>query len=87
MENLAKCAAHAKAAGLSYGQYMAVKGETRKAEAPKQKSEFMKKCQRCGNEFYWPYKRRKIFCDSYCQKAAAADRYRREKAKEDNADD
>lgn len=86
MENLDKCDAGAKAAGISYGQYMAIKGENPKTEEPK-KSEFLKKCQRCGNEFYWPYKRTKIFCDAYCQKAAASDRYRREKARGENAGD
>lgn len=86
MGNLAKCAALAKEAGISYGQYMAVKGETPKKETPKQNSEFLKKCQWCGKEFYWPYKRRKIFCDSYCQKASAAERYRRRKARGDNGD-
>ncbi len=76
MDNLAKDAAAALAAGMSYGKWKAMQDNPvvigKKEELP----ELWKVCKRCGKKFKpSKYGRgRQIYCEIECQKAAQYER-------------
>ena len=73
MDKLAQDAAAAKAAGMSYGRWKAMQEPV---EPPKRKVKGTACiCPRCGKTFYQNGKKR-IYCDSVCQREAAYERYR-----------
>ena len=67
MDNLAKDAAAALAAGMSYGKWKAMQGY-RTVEKIEEIPEGWKLCKRCGKAFKPTNKQ--IYCDIDCQKAA-----------------
>ena len=72
MDNLAKDAAAALAAGMSYGKWKAMQGEPVQTTKPNELLEGWKVCPQCGKA-YKPKKysnNRQIYCEVACQKAA-----------------
>ena len=70
MDNLAKDAAAALAANMSYGKWKAMQGEPVKTE--KSIPEGWCICKRCGKPFKpRKYNGRKIYCDVNCQREAS----------------
>jgi uncharacterized Zn finger protein (UPF0148 family) len=64
MDNLARCAMLAKQEGMSYGQWMALHGQTIVKEE-KELPKGWKLCEECGKPFY--SKCGKRFCEPYCR--------------------
>lgn len=75
MDNLAKDAAAALAAGMSYGRWKAIHGNTAVIEKKEEIPESWKACPRCGNLF--KPKGRQIYCNIDCQKAEQNQRYKK----------
>jgi hypothetical protein len=79
MDNLAKDAAAALAAGMSYGRWKAMQGEPVKVEPKKTElPDGWKVCPWCGKA-YKPKRcsnSRQIYCELECQKAAQRERDR-----------
>ena len=78
MDNLAKDAAAALAAGMSYGKWKAIHGDTRDANESIEEPvpEGWRICEHCGKP-YKPYSRRpQKYCDSVCQQDALRKRDR-----------
>lgn len=77
MDNLAKDAAAALAAGMSYGYWKAMQDKPVVIEKKEGPPEGWKVCPRCGKEFKPTQKRGKqIYCELECQKEAQRERYR-----------
>lgn len=72
MDNLAKDAAAALAAGMSYGRYKAMQGEPKKVVTVEGLPKGWKRCLWCNTPFK-PTKDQK-YCELFCQKAAQRDR-------------
>lgn len=82
MDNLAKDAAAALAAGMSYGRWKAMQNSTGVIEKREELPEGWKICLRCGKPFQTnKYNRRKRYCELECQKTAQRERDK-EKARE-----
>ena len=67
MDKLSRDSCDAIKAGMSYGQYMAMKGSsvaTRSTPAP---TGYRHVCQFCGKEFYVQDKSPRKFCNDYCR--------------------
>lgn len=77
MDNLAKDAAAALAAGMSYGYWKAMQDKPVVIEKKEEIPEGWKVCPHCGKEFKPSQKGSKqIYCELGCQKAAQAKRYK-----------
>ena len=74
MDKLAKDAASAKAAGMSYGRWKAMQepGEPLKRKVYGNPCV----CAWCGKTFYYKSGHKKKYCDSICQRAASDQRNR-----------
>jgi hypothetical protein len=78
MDNLAKDAAAALAAGMSYGKWKAMQGETR-IKKPDELPDGWYICKNCGKPFKpGKYNGRKIYCELNCQREAARKRQKSE---------
>ena len=80
MDQLAKDAAAARAAGMSYGKWKALQ-EPVVEEAPKvvEIPEGWKRCPHCGKIFKPAPRKAKKYCEPLCQMAAARARDREER--------
>lgn len=79
MDNLAKDAAAALAAGMSYGKWKAIHGDTRcdtQAASEEAVPEGWYICQHCGKPFKPKSRRQQKYCDSVCQQDAKYERDR-----------
>lgn len=76
MDKLAKDAAAAIAAGMTYGKYMAAR-EKEVAQEHEQHPELYSKCEHCGTQFL--KKKNKRFCCDHCRDLAYQERLRHEK--------
>lgn len=86
MDNLAKDAAAALAAGMSYGRWKAIHGDTKDApEEVETVPEGWLICQHCGKPFKPQTYRRQKYCEYACQHEAQRERDRernRERSRE-----
>ena len=73
MDNLAKDAAAALAAGMSYGKWKAMHGDTKTAPEEIIPQGWLV-CKRCGKPFKPSTYRKQKFCEYACQYAAARER-------------
>lgn len=71
MDNLSRMAVLATNAGMSYGQWMALQGDT-KPERTEEKElpDGWQKCEWCGAAFKLKTNKGKRFCDASCQRQA-----------------
>ena len=77
MDNLAKDAAAALAAGMSYGKWKAMQDKPVVIEKKEEIPEGWRVCKRCGKPFKVKnFGKRQIYCELACQKAAQRDRDR-----------
>lgn len=84
MDKLSQDATNAIKAGMSYGQYMALKNpvtisapQPQKVQSePEKKGPVMKTCAICGKEFLSRDRRCK-YCGPFCARVAASQRIRR----------
>ena len=76
MDNLAKDAAAALAAGMSYGKWKAIHGDTKDAQEEESAQEGWRICQQCGRPFKPKSRRQQKYCDSVCQQDAQYERDR-----------
>ena len=72
MDNLAKDAAAALAAGMSYGKWKAMQDNSVAVKKKDEKPEDWKVCPHCGKSFKPRPKSRQIYCEAYCQQQAQA---------------
>lgn len=68
MDNLARDAVAATSAGMSYGFWKALHPNTKDVI-----EEVVRLCEYCGKQL--PRKKNVRFCDDYCQRAKARERY------------
>lgn len=83
MDNLAKDAAAAKAAGMSYGKWKAIHPHTKDKE--KQESEALEgwlTCKHCGKLFKPKSGTTQIYCDPWCRQETQRERDRERKRKQ-----
>ena len=78
MDNLAKDAAAALAAGMSYGKWKAIHGDTRDVNETKEVivQEGWSICVHCGKVFKPRTRRPQKYCDTVCQEDALHERDR-----------
>ena len=76
-DQLAKDAAAARAAGMSYGKWKALQGE--RPETKKEIPEGWRICVYCGKPFKPATWRKQLYCEAYCQKRATEKRYKAQK--------
>ena len=82
MDNLAKDAAAALAAGMSYGRWKAMQDKPVVIEKKEETPEGWKTCLRCGKPFKASkYGKGQKYCEYECQRAAQSER-NREKMRE-----
>lgn len=72
MDNLAKDAASALAAGMSYGRWKALQDNPVAVKKKDEIPENWKVCPHCGKSFKPRPKSRQIYCEVYCQQQAQA---------------
>jgi hypothetical protein len=85
MDNLAKDAARALAAGMSYGNWKALHPNTKDVVIEPKIPEEWRICKHCGKEFKPRNSRKQVYCEAGCQVAAQQERYRlkdRERSRE-----
>ena len=70
MDNLAKDAAAALAAGMSYGRWKAMQENPVAVKKKDETPENWKVCPHCGKSFKPRKGCRQIYCEFYCQQAA-----------------
>lgn len=75
MDNLAKDAAAALAAGMSYGKWKAMQDSV-KIEKKDETPENWLICQYCGKPFKPKTRRLQKYCQAYCQNEAYKEKYR-----------
>lgn len=84
MDNLAKDAARALAAGMSYGNWKALHPNTKDmVDEPAPQGWLI--CKHCGKPFKPTNNRKQFYCEAGCQLAAQTERYReqnRERSRE-----
>ena len=69
MDRLSLCAKRAKARGLSYGQYMALKGKGKSSPPPKPKADLLRTCHCCG-EIFFANRDSQVYCCQSCSDRA-----------------
>ena len=75
MDNLAKDAAAALAAGMSYGKWKAMQENPVPVKKKEELQEGWRACKRCGKHFQVKkYSKRQMYCEYDCQKAAQRER-------------
>jgi hypothetical protein len=74
MDNLAKDAAKALAADMSYGRWKALHPYTKDIEEEPAVPEGLPICKRCGKPFKPRTYRKQMYCEYECQQAAAKER-------------
>ena len=72
MDNLAKDAAAALAAHMSYGKWKAMQDNPVAVKKKDETPENWKVCPHCGKSFKPREKTRQIYCELYCQQQAQA---------------
>ncbi len=73
-DNLAKDAARALAADMSYGRWKALHPYTKDMVDEPTVPEGWRICQECGRPFKPKTKRSQYYCEAYCQRSAAMKR-------------
>jgi hypothetical protein len=82
-DNLAKDAAAALAAGMSYGRWKAMNPNTVRAEPESDEiPDGWKLCKHCGKQFKPRKGTRQFYCEPWCQKEAHRERDRKRKRKQ-----
>jgi hypothetical protein len=84
MDNLAKDAAAALAAGMSYGRWKAMQGEPKKIETVEGMPKGWQRCKWCNRIFKPTKKGRQLYCEISCQRAAQDFRDKQKKEGEQN---
>ena len=81
MDNLARDAAAARAAGMTYGKWKALQGE--QPVPVKELPEGWQVCVFCGKPFKPSTRRKQLYCEAGCQKKAqdAKDKAKKDVAK------
>ena len=69
MDRISFCAKRAKAMGISYGQYMALKNNHKPSAPLKKKGDLLRPCQICG-EIFMATRDSQIYCCSGCSERA-----------------
>lgn len=85
MDNLAKDAARALAADMSYGRWKALHPHTKDLVIEPKIPQEWRICKHCGKEFKPRNSRKQVYCEAGCQVAAQQERYRlkdRERSRE-----
>lgn len=74
MDNLAKDAAAALKAGMSYGRWKALHPNTKDIEEEPAVPEGLPICKHCGKPFKPKSYRKQVYCEYECQQAALKER-------------